>query len=1156
MGSRLKSSYITRFVFLLAGAVILVLIAFLAWAGLVLPNQSRLPVPSLDGEYFAYFNPTQNALEDGKGGYELDIASRKGGLVAHIRVDPGSVIWSNAGHLAVINHDRAAATVIVNAMARFLVLASLDLSPGTEPRWSRDGNKLAFRRPGPQGEEIAIYDVQQTQVVPIALPPAFRLRRPLLLFWSPGSDSLYLLNEEGGDIVLDRLNVAGSEVEVLFRGLPERVAPGSGLPRMSADGTKILLPPPLSQVLDAQTGEAIWNLPSDASALWAPWSADGRRLFYWRGEDPTQIHAHDFSSQSDEIVVRNVRPNGFITLDARSYFYRLLPDVLQDDSSMGRSRWLKPLWGWQQVDLASQATQSLGRLELWPWEQTSSGSILAREDDYVRVRYGLYGPSSRALNEYVFPTAIDDVRRAANSHRLALWIAAFYVLLAFGIFLKRPQSQPAGAFFILALLGAVLLIGRAALESARVLQPPYPFRVPPWEIAGLGWWKPQSLARFLNDEMGRALVYLWAFVPPALVHFAIVFPENNRFLAARKMLWAPLYITAGVPLIGLLVTQHADPTAGWKGLPLFWIVGPVAVAIVIASMIQNFRQPRSRRAREQVRWAGLAVAMALAGGLLLLLVNEVAVRFPLPGDGSFWPFFNRAILTGMGLLSPLALGHALIAAKPYDIRLLVRQIIRFCALAAPAVGVFLILAAGLSWVTGGPLLKPSVTVLIAAAVLTGVVLAPSWSPYQRLVDRALDLAGYTFRERLEDLARGLPHLLDRKSLAASLGERIQIEMGATRFYLFVLDRPSKKFRVQAGKGTSGVAVGDVEFDPEEPFSRYLIEEERVFEVEVSPFNPKLIPIFRSVADRLGKLRAAVVLGLKRGQTLQGLMVLGPKATDDFYNSEELDLLTTVADQAAVAIENIELFEEVARNREHRKELADASEMQTMLFPSVVPGLSSGRIAGRCVPARSVSGDYYDFLRLPDKRVGLAIADVSGRGMAASLLMANLQGLMRSQAPTAENLEDLMRRINRQIFNSSFGAKHCTLFYGIYDDARRGLQFVNAGHSPPILLTSEGPRFLESTGLPLGLFAEATPESRYESLEPGAILVLYSDGITEARNTRGDDYGAQRLIAVLNRFQDSDVGRIADRILGDVNDFMAGAPIEDDQTLVLLKVNPA
>ncbi|HUU15417.1 MAG TPA: hypothetical protein VM182_17130, partial [Terriglobia bacterium] len=251
MGPRFKSSYITRFVFLLAGVAFLVLIAFLAWAGLVAPNQSRLPVPSLDGAYFAYFNPTQKALEEEKTGYELVIASREGGLVGRIPVDPGSVLWSNAGHLAVVDHDRTVATVVVNAMARFLVLARLELSPGAEPRWSRDGNKLAFRRPGPLGDEIVVYDVQQTQVLPVASPPTFRLRHPLLLFWSPGSDFLYLLNDEGDDVVLDRLNVAGGEVKVLAQGFPGRRVPGTGLPRMSPDGTRIHLPPPLSLVLDA-----------------------------------------------------------------------------------------------------------------------------------------------------------------------------------------------------------------------------------------------------------------------------------------------------------------------------------------------------------------------------------------------------------------------------------------------------------------------------------------------------------------------------------------------------------------------------------------------------------------------------------------------------------------------------------------------------------------------------------------------------------------------------------------------------------------------------------------------------------------------------------------------------------------------------------------
>ncbi|MBI1940291.1 MAG: SpoIIE family protein phosphatase [Acidobacteria bacterium] len=1155
MGLRIKSSYIVRLVYLLAGVAFLGLISFLAWGGLAAPHHSRLPVPSADGEYFAYFNPAKEDSREDQGGYDLIITSREGGLMARLPLAPGAILWSNAGNLALIEGHGSGATLIVNAMGKFLILARIGLSPGAEPRWSRDGNKLAYRRPGPQGDEIAVYDVLQTQVLTVAVPPTFRLRQPRLLFWSPGSEYLYLMNEEGDEVVLDRLDVADGEVKVLVRGFPKRIAHVSELPRMSPDGTRIHLPRPLNSVIDAESGETLWALPSEASAIWSAWSPDGRQLFYWRHEDPTQICAHDFSNQTDEALVRGVQPNGFFTADGRSYIYRDLPASFHGSFGLGRSAWLSRSWGWRQWDVATQSSHALGRLEVWPWEQTLDGYISAREDHFTRVRYGLYDPASRSLSEFAFPTAREDVSRNANSHRLAFWFATFYALLAFAVFLKRSESSPVRAFFVFTLLGATLLVARATLESAAFLQPPYPFRVASGEIAGLGWWKPQSLTRFMVEEVDPSLVYLWALLPPAFLCLAIVFPDKNRFLAAKKLLWVPLFGTAFIPLIGLLVARHASREMDPMGVPFLWIAGPVILVTTIVGLVQNFLQPANRRAREQVRWAALAIGLAFISGLLLFMLNSIAGHLSTESAETFHPLLNNALLTMMGFLAPLAISHALVADKPYDIRLLIRQIIRLGALTVPAVLVFLLLAGGLSWATGGSLKEPSLTTLVIAAVLTGVALAPSWSPYQGLVDRTLDRAGTMFRERLEDLARGLPHILDRRSLAASLSERIQIEMSATQFILFVLDRQTRRLRPQAGKRPFGVAVEDVEFDPEEALCRYLFEERRPFEVEVSPFSPKLIPIFRSAADRLGKLRAAVILALKRRQELLGMMVLGPKATDDFYNSEELDLLMTVADQAAIAIENLELFEEVARNREQRKELADASEMQTLLFPSVVPGLSTGRIAGRCVPARSVSGDYYDFLRLPGKKVGLAIADVSGRGMAASLLMATLQGLIRSQAPTAENLEDLMRRINRQIFNMSFGTKHCTFFYGVYDDTRRELQFVNAGHNPPILLTPEGPRPLESTGLPLGLFAEATPESRFAILEPGTVLVLYSNGITEARNTRGDLYGVDRLIDVVTRFRDSDVGRIADRILGDVSDYMAGTPIEDDQTLVLLKVNP-
>jgi len=346
----------------------------------------------------------------------------------------------------------------------------------------------------------------------------------------------------------------------------------------------------------------------------------------------------------------------------------------------------------------------------------------------------------------------------------------------------------------------------------------------------------------------------------------------------------------------------------------------------------------------------------------------------------------------------------------------------------------------------------------------------------------------------------------------------------------------------------------VEFDLSEPLCRYLLEKERPFEVEVSPYSPELVPVFRSAADRLSMLQSAIIVGLKRRHELLGLLVMGNKTSRDFYDAEDLEMLRIVAREAAAAVENIDLFDELARDTAIQKELEDASDVQAQLFPADTPRLQSGQITGRCIPSRSACGDFYDFLELPGGKTGIVIGDVSGKGMAASLLMASVQGLLRTLAPTSVNLGQLVRKINQHLYGSLAGARFCTLFFGVYDEARRHVRFFNAGYPPPLVVTDEGVRFLEATGLPLGLFPEITHRPEVEVLAPGALLVLYSDGVTGAHNTRGENFGVERLVDAVIRARGEDADRLMARILAEVRDFEGGIPLEDDQTLIVLKTN--
>jgi serine phosphatase RsbU (regulator of sigma subunit) len=1153
MAESLKPSLISRLAFLAGGLIVLLLVAVFFWAGFTTPLVLRQPVPSLDGKYFAYFDLVESEGQGEKPSYDLIVSTPRGRLMVRLRVDAGAIHWSNADHLAIVDEQRTAATLIANSEGRLLILTRVVLSQGSEPRWSRDGNKLACVRPGPTGDQVAIYDIQQPQALVVPLPSEFHLRQPRLLFWSPGSEYLFLLNEEGQNVVLERVSVLDGKVQPLAEAVASANKGRLALPQMSPDGTKIYLPPPRNCVINAQTGEMLWGLPAEAEALRSPWSLDGRRLFYCRRQDPSGILAHDFSSASDQVVVSGVQSGGFLTADGRSYFFRKLPP-----SAAGLSwrEWLEKSWGWQHVDLATQSTQPLGRVEFWPWQQTLDGSILVRQDDYTRVRFGLYDPDGGVLDEYVFPTAREDLLGQVKSHRLTLLAVAFYTLLALTALWKRPGSAPTRGFYVLAFLLVVLFAGQSFLNSVSSFRMTSPFPASLGETQGSDWWMMSTLSQLVLGEAAFVVPVLWTLLPAALVHLAIVFPEQNQLLARRVVLRLLFYGVGFVPLVVLLMSRYAS---GLLRVPArdFLILGGAAAALVWGlTLVDSYHRPPDRRTRDQVRWMTMAISLAVGGGLLLILERRLAGLLTGEESQRVLRVFRIAALALPCWVAPPAMAYAVVAQKPYSLRLLVRRIVRHSFTALPVLVVFLLLWGGLSWVTSGALVNLSPLVIAVAVLLTVLLAMPFRGRLRSFVDRTFDRLRYDFQERLLDFARGLPHILDRQTLVARLDETLPVAMGARRFHLFVLDRNAKKLRLQPGKSDLSSDAWGVEFDPAEPLCQYLVEEDRPFEVDVSPYRSELVSIFRSAEDRLGKLKAGVILGLKRRHEMLGLMVVGNKTSGEFYNAEDLELLRTIAREAAAAVENIDLFEEVARDRELRKELEDASEVQTQLFPTVVPRLSTGGLAGRCILARSACGDYYDFLELPGQKVGLAIGDVCGKGMSASLLMASVQGLLRTQAPTAESLGELARRINRHLYASTGGAKFCTLFYGVYDDAKRRIEYLNAGHSPPLVMTAQGLRFLEPTGLPLGLFPEVSHNPRSEVLEPGSLVVLYSDGITEAHNGRGESYGTHRLVSAVSRVREADADRMVARILGDVHDFTAGVPIEDDLTLVVLRVNPA
>ncbi len=240
-------------------------------------------------------------------------------------------------------------------------------------------------------------------------------------------------------------------------------------------------------------------------------------------------------------------------------------------------------------------------------------------------------------------------------------------------------------------------------------------------------------------------------------------------------------------------------------------------------------------------------------------------------------------------------------------------------------------------------------------------------------------------------------------------------------------------------------------------------------------------------------------------------------------------------------------------RRAAQELEIAKQVQSRLFPQIQPQLKTVEYAGVCLPALQVGGDYFDFLSLGQQRLGLVLGDVSGKGIAAALLMANLQANLRSQCAAAQDQpERLLRSVNRLFYENTGDSAYASLFFADYDDDTRRLRYANCGHLSGLLLrTGKGFEHLASTGTLLGLFPEWECGTRECEVLPGDVLALYTDGVTEAHHGSGEEFGEQRLIEALRQHRELSCQDLLTAIGDEVRRFSSDEQ-HDDITLIVAK----
>ena len=251
----------------------------------------------------------------------------------------------------------------------------------------------------------------------------------------------------------------------------------------------------------------------------------------------------------------------------------------------------------------------------------------------------------------------------------------------------------------------------------------------------------------------------------------------------------------------------------------------------------------------------------------------------------------------------------------------------------------------------------------------------------------------------------------------------------------------------------------------------------------------------------------------------------------------------------------EIAAEVAQRERLNREIEIAREVQERLFPQDGPQIPGFDYAGCCRPASGVGGDYYDFLALPDGRLGIAIGDVSGKGIPAALLMASLRASLRGQTiQSCPDLSVVMSNVNKLVYESSSSNRYATFFYAQYDPETRTMTYVNGGHNPPLVFRKSGQVLRLETGGPVvGLLPILSYQEANVSLEDGDMLVAFTDGISEAMNPRNEEWGEDRLIESAWRIYGSTAQQAMNELLASADRFASGATQHDDMTLIVARV---
>ncbi|HJW96380.1 MAG TPA: SpoIIE family protein phosphatase [Thermoanaerobaculia bacterium] len=649
-------------------------------------------------------------------------------------------------------------------------------------------------------------------------------------------------------------------------------------------------------------------------------------------------------------------------------------------------------------------------------------------------------------------------------------------------------------------------------------------------------WTPKGPSWFLDRA---TITMLLAGVIAAIWMAPKIRAEGFRKAVARRP-YAALFVPASLDFAIFDAISHRLPTVATVILGIAFFLPATAIPVfpiaACVSLARSYREA-SLEEKRQVRWPLWGTFTAIVTKIVctaIAIVWTFWIAFhPLRFDSS-WASAVTIIPRVTSLLIPLSFAAAILKYRLMNIDIIIKKTVVYAMLSGLLIASYLFMVGGLGSLLVRIAGVQDQTIVVASTLILALLFVPVRNRLQQLIDRNFFRQRYDYPQALRTISGETLTATDLGAFLQFVAEALQQALQTRGIAIFI--RRQNDFVATAKVGFPDSILGSLRINTASELTGMLDR----------PFAPHRRHVAEEEAAVLRRVDAKLVVPVRTAASVQGFVALAGKLSDREFDLDDIDFLSSAADQIAMTAERIRLQREEV-------EFEQARDMQRTLLPRELPRVPGIDVVGTWEPARTVGGDYYDCLDLGDGSLAVCIGDVAGKGMPAALLMASLQAAVRASAEAKVSPAALCERVRRVVVSSLTGGRFVTFFFCIVDPKSRTIRYCNAGHNPPVLVRTDGSvQQLEGGGPVFSrLFREAYGEGSVP-LEAGDRVVLFTDGVTEARNAAGEDLGDDGLVQLIVNNRHRTAGELQHAVVDAVSAYSRGR-FEDDVTMVVVGV---